>query len=68
MTSVHVILSARAAWEAAKDMDVAEKVWTAFIMVRKSRVDNEISCSGGVVVLGPGESGGAEVQVLKAME
>ena len=30
-------------------------------MARKSRADNEICCSGGVVVLGPGESVGVEV-------
>ena len=58
---MHVILSARATWAAAKYADVAEKVWTASIMARKSRADNEICCSGGVVVLGPGESVGAEV-------
>ena len=36
-------------------------VWTASIMARKSRADNEICCSGSTVVLGPGESVGAEV-------
>ena len=40
---------------------MAEKVRTASIMARKSRADNEICCSGGAVVLGPGESVGAEV-------
>ena len=58
---MRAILLARAAWAAAKDADVAEKVRTASIMVRKSRADNEICCSGGAMVLGPGESVGAEV-------
>ena len=56
-----VILSAKATWAAAKDADVAKKVRTASIMVRKSRADNEICCSGVDVVLGPGESVGAKV-------
>ena len=60
-TSVSVILSARAAWAAAKDADLAEKVWTASIMARKSQANNEICCSGGAVGLGPGEFVGAEV-------
>ena len=58
---MRVILSTTAAWAATKDVDVAEKVWNASIMARKSRADNEICCSGGAVVLGPGESEGAEV-------
>ena len=53
---MRVILSARAAWAAAKDVNVAEKVWTASIMARKSQADNEICCSGGAMVLGQGES------------
>ena len=61
MTSVRVILSARATWAAVKDADVGEKERTASIMVRKSRADNDICYSGGVVVLGLGESVGAEV-------
>ena len=51
--SVHVILSAKAVWAAAKDADVVEKVRTASIIVRKSRVDMEIYCGGGANVLGP---------------
>ena len=58
---MRVILSAKAAWEAVIDEDVVEEVQTASIMARKSRVDNEICCSGGVMVLGPGESVGAEI-------
>ena len=34
---MRVLLSAKAVWAAAKDVDVAEKVRTASIMVRKSR-------------------------------
>ena len=40
---------------------MVEKVRTASIMVRKSRADNEICCSGGAVVLGPREFVGVEV-------
>ena len=54
-----VILSAKVVWAAAKDVDVAEKVWTASIVVRKSRVDMDTCCSGGSDVLGPAESVGA---------
>ena len=43
---------------------MAEKVWTASIIVRKSRADNEICCSSGAVGLGPGES--VEAEVLEA--
>ena len=57
--SVCVILSAKAVWAAVKDADVAEKVWTASIMVRKSQVDMEICCGGGTDVLGPTEAAGA---------
>ena len=53
---MRVILSARITWATKKDADVAEKVWTTSIMARKSQVDNEICCSGGGVVLGPGKS------------
>ena len=67
-TSVRVILSARVAWAASKDTHVAEKLRTASIMERKSRVDNEICCSGGVVVLGPRESVGAEVRGAEGSE
>ena len=58
-----VILSAKVVCAAAKDVDVAEKVRTASIVVRKSRVDMDTCCSGGSDVLGPAESvraGGAE--------
>ena len=63
---MRVILSTKAVWVAAKDVDVAEKVRTASIKVRKSRVDMEICCGGGADVLGPsdfvgaGGTGGAE--------
>ena len=63
---MRVILSAKAVWAAAKDVDVAEKVRTASIILRKSLVDMEICCSGGINVLGPtdaveaGGTGGAE--------
>ena len=56
---MHVILSTKAVWAAVKDVDVAEKVQTAFIIVRKSRGDMEICCKGGADVLGPAEYGGA---------
>ena len=56
-----VILSSRATWAAAKDVEVTEKVWNASIMVRKSRVDIEICCGGGAVVLGLATSIGAVV-------
>ena len=59
MVSVRVILSSKAVWVAAKDVDVAEKVRTTSIIVRKSRVDMEICCGGGADVLGPTESVGA---------
>ena len=48
-----VILSAKAVWAVAKDADVDEKVWTASIIARKSRVDIEICCGGGADVLCP---------------
>ena len=50
---VCVILSAKVMWATAKDADVAEKVRTASIIVRKSQVDMEICCGGGANVLGP---------------
>ena len=58
---MRVILSARATWATAKDAEVTEKVWIASMMARKSRVDKEICCSGGAVVLGPATSVGAMV-------
>ena len=62
---MHVILSARAAWAAAKDDKVTKKVRTASMMARKSRVDIEICCGGGAVVLGPATSVGAMVLVVE---
>ena len=56
---LRVILSAKAVWAAAKDSKVVEKVRTASIIVRKSRVDMEICCGGGVDVLGPSGAVGA---------
>ena len=52
---MHAILSGKAVWAAAKDADVAEKVQTASIIARKSRVDMEICCGGGADVLGPSD-------------
>ena len=46
-----VILSARAAWAIANDADVEENVWTASMMVKKSRVEIVICCKGGAEVL-----------------
>ena len=56
---MRVILSVNAMWAAAKDADVAEKVRTASVIVRKSRVDMEICCGGGTDVLGPTDAVGA---------
>ena len=56
---MRVSLSAKAIWAAAKDADVVEKVRTASIMVRKSRVDMDTCCSGDSDVLGLVESVGA---------
>ena len=58
---MRVILSSRAAWAVANDADVAENVRTASMTARKSRVDIEIYCGGGVVVLGPSTSARAVV-------
>ena len=61
-----VILSTKVVWAVAKDADVVEKVRTASIIVRKSRLNMEICCGGGADVLGPidvieaGGTGGAE--------
>ena len=65
---MRVILSTRAARAAAKDAEVLEKVLIASMMARKSRVDIEICCSGGAVVLGPTTSVGAVVLGLRALE
>ena len=56
--SVLVILSAKAVWAAAKDADVAKKVWIVSIIARKSRVDMEICCGGGADVLSPSDAVG----------
>ena len=56
---MRVILSAKVVWAVAKDADVADKVRTASIMVRKSRVDMDTCRSGGSGVLGPTEFVGA---------
>ena len=53
---MRVILSAKAVWAATNDADVAEKVRTASIIARKSRVDMEICCGGGADVLGPSDA------------
>ena len=58
---MRVILSVKAVWAAAKDADVAEKVRTTSIIVRKSQVDMEICCGSGVDVLGPTDVVGARV-------
>ena len=50
------ILLARAAWAVAKDVEVMEKVRTASIMARKSRVEMVICCGGGAEELGPAKS------------
>ena len=57
--SLCVILSAKVVWAAANDADVAEKVLTASIIARKSRVDMEICCGGAADVLGPSDVVGA---------
>ena len=56
--STRAILSAKALWAAAKDVEVVKKVRTASMMARKSRGDIEIDCMGGTEVLGPAESEG----------
>ena len=45
----------------ANDADVAENVRTASMRTKKSRVDIEIYCDGGVLMLGPTTSAGAMV-------
>ena len=57
--SVRVILSARAAWVVANDAAVVENVWTASIIVRKSRVEIVICFGGGTKVLSAAPSVGA---------
>ena len=58
---MRVIILAMAAWAVAKDAEVTEKVRTTSMMDRKSRVDIEICCGGGVVVLSPATSVGVVV-------
>ena len=58
---MHVILSARAVWAAAKGAEVMEKARTASMMARKSRVEMVICCGGDTEVLGPVTSAGAVV-------
>ena len=41
---MRVILSARAAWAVANDVDVTENVRTASMMVKKSKVEMVIDC------------------------
>ena len=59
VASVRAILSAKVVWATANDVDVVEKVQTASIMARKSRVDMEICCGGAADVLGPSGAVGA---------
>ena len=56
---MRVILSAKAVWAVVKDADVAEKVRTASIIARKSRVDMEICCGGVADILGSSDAVGA---------
>ena len=58
---MRVILSARVAWAVANDANVVENVRTASMMTRKSRVDIEIYCYGGAMVLGLTTYAGAVV-------
>ena len=53
---MRVLLSAKTAWETAKDAEVMEKVWTASIMARKSQAEMVICCGGGADELGPTKS------------
>ena len=57
--SVRVILSARATWAVANDVDVEENVRTASMMVIKSWVEIVICCGGGAEVLDAATSVGA---------
>ena len=50
------ILSTRVAWAAVKDAEVIEKVRTASIMAKKSRVEMVICYGGGADELGPTKS------------
>ena len=53
---MRVILSVKAAWATVKDVEVTEKVRTASIMARKSRVEMVICYGGGSDELGPAKS------------
>ena len=55
------ILSAKVVWATKKDAEMIEKVWTASMMARKSRVEMVICCGGDAEVLGPATSAGAAV-------
>ena len=57
---MRVILSAKAVWATTKDPKVAEKVRTASIIVRKSRVDMDICCGDGTDVLCPTDAVGTK--------
>ena len=59
--SMRVILLAWVVWAITNDAEVAENVQTTSMMTRKSRVDIEIYCGGGAVVLSPATSTGAVV-------
>ena len=56
---MRVILSAKAVWAVAKDADMAEKVRTTSIIVRKSREDMGMCYDSGTDVLGPTDAVGA---------
>ena len=56
---MRVILSAKAIRATTKAANMVEKVWTASITARKSRVDMEICYGGGADVLGPSDAVGA---------
>ena len=56
MVSARVIRSTKAAWEVAKEEDVAAKVWNEVIMARKSWGEMGIVSIGVAEVLGPAES------------
>ena len=58
---MRVILLASAVWAATKDAEVTEKVRTASMMARKSRVYIVICYGGGVEVLRQGTFAGAVV-------
>ena len=56
-----VILLTKAVWATKKDVEMIEKVRTASMMARKSRVEMVICCGGDAEVLGPATSAGAAV-------